>query len=143
VAFDSSILRRRGAPDPFSDEARFPTLVQDQQNDLSAGLDALRARNIFGKNSVEGRFDPLDHGSIFSRQFGGLADSLRDTQERLNPANSYYNGANGLQRRDISQGTADLVAGPSAIDRYAADTAQYHVNPLRRRRSASLDFSVT
>ncbi len=97
-------LRRRrgdGTDDPYSDASRFPTLAQDQQADLASAGQAIQDRSIFGKNSAAGRFDQLSTGSVFSRQFGGLADTLRDQSRAADPSNNYYNGIDQNPRNGV------------------------------------------
>lgn len=159
-------LRRRGGDpaDAFSDAARFPTLVQDQQNAFAGASSDLAAAAAGGQNSVAGRFNPLDKGSIFSRQFPGAADTARDAMNRADPSNNYYNGP-ALEPRstgpqELSAGdryaidtgyqSADSIKsqqGLGAISRYAIDTGNKPampepVTPLRKRQPVS-DFSVS
>lgn len=109
-------MRRRGAPlDPFSDEARFPSLAEDAQararstfGDLqTAGMQHLAAL-ADGPNSIAARNDPLRYGSIFSRQHPGAFDAFRDQQRQQDDA--------GLARRTVAPAASEL----SATDRYAA-----------------------
>lgn len=137
----NGLRRRRGdeVDDPFSDAARFPTLVQDQRADLADAAQQMRDRSIFGKNSAAGRFDQLSTGSIFSRQFGGLADTLRDQQRAADPSNNYYNG----QDQNPANGTLGLRRDEmSASERYG-ETMGYRplgdVGLRRRRRAFDYD----
>ena len=135
---DPLARRRRGdsAPDPFSDAARFPTLVQRDQSALRDAQAGIQGAALGGRNSVAGRFDPLDKGSIFSRQFAGAADALRDAQRpaaALGPRPvSQSAELSSIDRYAVDTGyqtPADIAAqqGLNAIDRYAYDT-----NPAQR-----------
>ena len=119
MAFDSffgGIRRRRSADvDPYSDAARFPTLVERDSNALSGAVEAIRDGQLGGAGSIAARFDPRDKGSIFSRQFGGAAEALRDQQRQADPSNNYYNGDSG-----VPAPTSGIRNPLSAIDRYAA-----------------------
>ena len=84
--FDANMgLPRRYAPG--SDDARWPTLARERDNAFAAmqqaGASALRQHALAlagGSGSTAARFDPLNYGSVFSRQYPGLFDSLRDQQ---------------------------------------------------------------
>jgi hypothetical protein len=136
IGADPLQRRRRGEPDldPFSDAARFPTLVHDQQNALrSAGVD-IQAAAVADPNSIAGRFNPLDKGSIFSRQNPGLADALRDQQNDAlqpratsGPVRQPHDELSAVDRYAITTGyqtPADIAAtqGASSIDKAAYDT---------------------
>lgn len=109
-------LRRRGDLDPFSDAARFPSLVQDATNQAQSTMDAIRlagAQHTLaeagGAGSVAARNDPLRYGSVFARENPGVFDAFR-AQEREQAAPD----VSGIQRR------FDTPAEPSATERYAA-----------------------
>jgi hypothetical protein len=164
-------LRRRGNADPFSDEARFPSLVQDQQNSLRQTFGDIQQAGIEhtaavagGPNSIAARFDPMNSGSIFSRQYAGAFDAAHDQLLREDPSNNYYNGSlprragNGaafqigsslsaMDRDAINSGyqTPAQIAqqqGMSATDRYAADTG-YSPTPSLRKRIAAVPYDGT
>ena len=136
ASFDDPLRRRRpgDAPlDPFSDAARFPTLVHDQNNDAQAVSDQIRAAAIGGPNSVAGRFNPLDAGSIFARNNPGIIDAARDAERQVLAPRSSAVSTNGPQelssidRYAITTGyqTPQQIAqqqGLGAIDRSAYDT---------------------
>jgi hypothetical protein len=117
-------LRRRAPIDPFSEAARFPSLAQDDQAEAqstfadlqNAGVQHLAAQ-ADGANSVAARNDPLQYGSVFSRQHPGAFDAFRDSQRQ--------DVSGGLPRRT----ELTPLTEPSATDRYAARFASQSTDP--------------
>lgn len=127
IGSDPLAHRRRGDadPDPFSDAARFPTLVHDQQAQLRDAQAGIAGAALGGAGSVAARFNPLDKGSIFSRQFAGAADALRDQQN------------DALQPRGVEPQRAPQGQDVSARDRYALDTGYQTPTDIAATQGAS------
>lgn len=157
----ANFMQRRSL-DPFSDAARFPTL-QTAGQDLADASAQHTAAVAGGPNSVAARFDPLNEGSIFSRQEPGAYDAAHDQQLQQDPSNNYYNGG-GIARRgdavaaqpqpqldatdryalDTGYQSADSIKGQQGLDaigRYAIDTGFTPPAPTLRRRVANSSLS--
>lgn len=165
-------LQRRGLapPDPYSEEARFPALYARNQQAASDTLGAVRdaglqhaAALMSNPGSIAARNDPLQYGSMFSQQFGGAYDAMRDSERQQNPASGYYGGL--TRRSSFTQPAADTQ--PDAATRYAQGMgympggqtyAQQYASPaagsstvfdpkapgyMRPRKTSVTDFGVT
>lgn len=102
----------RAQLDPYSEQARFPTLFDDRVRDLATAGEQLVAAQGAPSGSIAARENPMRWGSIFQRENPGIFNAIRESQ-----AAQYQRG---LDRFSSNMGsTASDRTGESPIDRYA------------------------
>lgn len=102
----------RVALDPYSEEARFPTLFADRMREQQAAQNAFLAAQGAPSGTIAARENPMRWGSIFQRENPGAFNLFREGQ-----AAQYQRG---LDRMPLNEGRRQTDRnGDSAIDRYA------------------------